>query len=193
MLRSVTLGVVLSVLAVACTLAEAPPSAGTFTIEAVVRNLSPSEVVLRVSNRRGEVPSAVQPDAMVPAGPSTTNLTLKLPADGQWTLGISGWGEIDGKELEGLQCPLAIMIDAMGCAVELRTIGSSCSWMDAPRVIKHRTRAHGARGRPARRPEQRRPSGRRRPRQQDQVEFVRESFALHLSATRAEKTTQIRA
>ena len=117
MLRSVTLGLALSILAAACTLVEAPPPAGTYTIKAVVRNFSPSEVVLRVSNPRGEVPSAVQPDAMVPAGPSTTNLTLKLPADGQWTIGISGWGEIDGEELEGVQCPLAIMIDASGAVL----------------------------------------------------------------------------
>lgn len=120
MLRSVTLSLAISVLVEACALAEAPPPSETYTIRAVVRNFSPGPVVLRVSTPRGELPSAIEPMAMMPAGPSTTNLTLTLPADGQWTIGISGWGEIEGQDLEGfleLECPLAITIGADGEAM----------------------------------------------------------------------------
>ena len=79
---------------------------------------------------------------MVPAGPSTTNLTLKLPADGQWTIGISGWGEIDGKDLHGGAAVSSRDHDRRqrGCEVGLRTIGSPCS-MDAPRLYRQ-TSAH---------------------------------------------------
>ena len=105
MLRAVTLGVVLSVLAAACALAEPPPPADTIGVEVKVRNERWRGVefsVLKGLSRR-TIPGAVQPP-WVPAR-STANVTFHVPI-GQWWLAIDG-GEtrLDRSELEELFRP----------------------------------------------------------------------------------------
>ena len=121
MLRSVTLGVVLSVLAAACALVEPPVPAGTYAMEAEVRNDTARPVDFSVVRTVGgvfkEIKGAVQP-ASIPAGPSTTNVTFFLPTDRQWVIRIPEWGEIEGKDFDSflrLQCrPLFIHLEANG-------------------------------------------------------------------------------
>ena len=80
MLRSVTLGLALSILAAACALFERPvptPPAGTFMLEVEVRNMSSEPVPLAVFSGAGLLPGAVQP-ASVPAH-AVTNVTFYIP------------------------------------------------------------------------------------------------------------------
>ena len=124
MLRSVTLGVALSVLAAACALVEPPVPAGTYPMEAEVRNSSARPWNSRVVRALGGalpgadvIAGAVQP-AVVPAGPSSTKVIFYLPTDGQWLIRIPEWGEIEGKDFDSFraqQCgPLSINFDADG-------------------------------------------------------------------------------
>ena len=124
MLRSVTLGLVLSVLAAACALFEPPVPPGIHPMEAEVRNDSAHPVEFSVVRTVGgvfkEIEGAVQP-ASIPAGPSTTNVTFYLPTDRQWVIRILEWGElgeIEGKDFDSLlalQCrPIQIYFDADG-------------------------------------------------------------------------------
>ncbi len=124
MLRSVTLGFALSILAAACALVEPPVPAGTYPMPAEVRNSSAHPVEFIVVRAVGgalpggnKIAGAVQP-ASVPAGPSTTRVTFHLPTDGQWVIPIPEWGEIEGKDFDSflaLQCrPLSIHFDAGG-------------------------------------------------------------------------------
>jgi hypothetical protein len=114
--RSVILGIALSVLTAACALVEPPPP-GTYMIQAVVRNESLRPTEFTVSLPGGRVlQGAVQPPS-VPAGPSITNMTIRLPLDGQWQIDIPEWGEIEGRDFNGflaLKCPLVINLEADG-------------------------------------------------------------------------------
>ena len=83
MLRSVTLGVALSILAAACALVEAPVPAGTFVLSGEVRNMRAVPVELEVRTPTGALPGAVQP-ASLPAGPSTTKVTYHVPIIGNF-------------------------------------------------------------------------------------------------------------
>lgn len=124
MLRSVTLGVALSILTAACALIEPPVPAGTYPMEAEVRNNSPRPVEFTVVRAVGgalpganAIAGAVQP-ASVPAGPSSSKVIFYLPIDGQWLIRIPDWGEIEGKDFGSFraqQCgPLVINLDANG-------------------------------------------------------------------------------
>ena len=124
MLRSVTLGVVLSVLASACALVEQPVPVGTYPMEAEVRNNTAQPVEFSVVRAVGgalpggsEIAGAVQPES-VPPGPSTTTVIFYLPTDGEWLINIPGYGEIEGKDFDSflrLQCrPLSIYFDGEG-------------------------------------------------------------------------------
>ena len=96
MLRSVTIGVALSVLAAACALVEQPPPAGTVMVQAEVRN-DRGPVELTVVTPPGNVlPGAVQPSSL-PAG-TTTDVTFFVPTGGQWWIAVNGLNEIDGTE-----------------------------------------------------------------------------------------------
>ena len=89
MLRSVTLGLVLSVQAAACALVEPPAEADVFIVLGEVRNMTPDPVELGVRTDAGSIPGAVQP-ASVPAGPSSTNVTFHLPVTGEWYITANG-------------------------------------------------------------------------------------------------------
>ena len=89
MLRSVTLGLALSVLAAACALVEPPVPAGTFALPGEVRNMRAVPVELEVRTPTGTLPGAVQP-ASLPAGPSTTKVTYHVPITGQWSIAVDG-------------------------------------------------------------------------------------------------------
>lgn len=116
-LRSVSLGVALSLLTGACALVESPPPPGTYLVQAVVRNNSQLATEFTVSLPGGRVlQGAVQPSS-VPAGPSMTNMTIRLPLDGRWQIDIPQWGEIEGGDFGGflaLKCPLVIDLEADG-------------------------------------------------------------------------------
>ena len=88
MLRPVSLGLVLSVLAAACALIEPPAPANTFMVQGEVRNMRAAPVKLEVRTPTGVLPGAVQP-ASLPAGPSTANVTYHLPA-GEWWIAVNG-------------------------------------------------------------------------------------------------------
>ena len=124
MLRSVTLSVAMSVLAAGCALAEPPVPAGTYPMEADVRNSSARPVEFSVVHALGGalpgsdvIAGAVQP-ASVPAGPSSTRMIFYLPTDGQWLIRIPEWGEIEGRDFGSFraqQCgPLVINFDRDG-------------------------------------------------------------------------------
>ena len=87
-MRSVTFGVVLSVMAAACALVE-PPAPATFTVQGEVRNLRAGPVALEVRTPAGVLPGAVQP-ASLPAGPSSAIVTYHLPIDGDWSIAVNG-------------------------------------------------------------------------------------------------------
>ena len=101
MLRSVTLGLAMSVLAVACALVEPPATARTLTVRVEVRNASTDLVELVVRTDTGELPGAVQPASVAP-GPSA-DVLLSVPTDRAWTLDVEplGWG-IESWAIEAL-------------------------------------------------------------------------------------------
>ena len=90
MLRSVTLGLALSVLVAACALVEQPPPpvpAGTIPLQVQVQNMrrEPAEFTVRTPD--GVLAGAVQP-ATVP-GDSTTDVTFYAPP-GEWSIRVNG-------------------------------------------------------------------------------------------------------
>ena len=90
MLRSVTLGLALSVLVAACALVEPPVPpvpAGTIPLQVQVQNMrrEPAELTVRTSD--GVLAGAVQP-ATVP-GDSTTDVTIYAPP-GEWSIRVNG-------------------------------------------------------------------------------------------------------
>ena len=88
MLRSVTLGVLVSILAAACALVEPPPPPpGTRAIQVEVQN-ERGQAELSVLTPAGPIPGAVQP-ALVPAG-SKTNVTIHLPVTEEWAIAVNG-------------------------------------------------------------------------------------------------------
>ena len=89
MLRSVTLGIAMSVLAAACALVEPPMPADTFMVQGEVRNMRADPVKLEVRTPTGVLPGAVQP-ASLPAGPSTANVTYHLPIASEWWIAVNG-------------------------------------------------------------------------------------------------------
>ena len=95
-LRSVTLGVALSVLAAACALVEPPSPAGTTLLRTRVRN-ERGPVELTVTTPAGVLPGAVQPTSL-PAH-STTDVTFYVPITGQWSIAINGSPDIPGADL----------------------------------------------------------------------------------------------
>jgi hypothetical protein len=101
MLRSITLGLAMSVLATACALVETPPTAGTVRLQVEVRNASTVLVELVVSTDTGELPGSVQPASVAP-GPSA-DVVLSVPTDHAWTLDVEpiGWG-IESWAIEAL-------------------------------------------------------------------------------------------
>ena len=108
-LRSVTLSVVLSVLAAACALIEPPPPPpGAF--QAQVRNTLPNPVELSIV-RAGERVGAAQP-ASLPAL-SETIVTFHIPIAGEWIYAVDGDDQISSDELIPFigVCPLRVVID----------------------------------------------------------------------------------
>ena len=86
MLRSVTLGLALSVLAAACALVEEPVPPGTFRLQGEVRNMRVRPVEIRVRTPAGALPNAVQP-ASVPAH-TTADVTFHIPLAEDWTIWV---------------------------------------------------------------------------------------------------------
>ena len=97
MLRSVTLGVALSVLVPACALVEPPPPAGTRPFQAQVRNPHPDPAELTITTPAGVLPGAVQP-ASVPAF-SETIVTFDVPIRGEWAFAVNGDDQLGFQEL----------------------------------------------------------------------------------------------
>ena len=116
MLRSVTLGLALSVLAAACALVEPPVPAGTFMLQGEVRNLRPGPVQLEVRTPAGVLPGAVQP-ASLPAGPTPANVMYHLPITGDWWIAVNGDPFISSRDFGSeirQGCTLGIELSADG-------------------------------------------------------------------------------
>ena len=122
MFRTVAIGFALSVLGAACALVDPPPGAGTYPMEAEVRNRSGGPVEFIVRRAAGgalpggaEIVGSARP-ASVP--PGITTMTFHLPVDGNWVIDIPGWGEIEGKDFRSflaLDCrPLLIEFEPDG-------------------------------------------------------------------------------
>ena len=97
MLRSVTLGLVLSVLAAACALVEPPVPASThavanladdvtFVLQGEVRNMRAKPVELTVTTPAGALPNAVLP-ASLPAH-TTAKVTFQIPLTEDWSIAV---------------------------------------------------------------------------------------------------------
>lgn len=103
MLRSVTLGFVLSVLTAACALVEQPMPpvpAGTIPLHVQVQNMRREPAKLTVRTPDGDLAGAVEP-ATVP-GDSTTDVTIYAPP-GKWSFRINGSSfDILGNDLPGV-------------------------------------------------------------------------------------------
>ena len=114
MLRSVTLGLVLSVLVAACALFSEPIPAGTVAVQVVVANNSGQERVVSVvsgTDPTGDaIPGAVQPSDAFPAN-SEANVTLYVPVSGAWAILIPGWGTIPSIELTSIRACRMLVID----------------------------------------------------------------------------------
>ena len=128
MLRSVTLALVLSVLAAACALVDQPPPAGTIILRGEVRN-NRGPVELEVTTPAGVVTGGVQP-ASLPAD-STTQVTFHVPITGEWTIMVNGSPDItvadprvpDRWDISAdirAGCKMEIHLDADG------SLGSTC-------------------------------------------------------------------
>ena len=90
MLRSVALGVALSVLAAACALVEHPLPTGTVELHVQFHNVRAQPVALTVRTPNGVLPGAVRP-ASLPA--NTMSDVTFYPPPGQW------WIEVNGSSL----------------------------------------------------------------------------------------------
>ena len=101
MLRSVTLGVALSILFAACALVEPPPQADTNMFHAEVRNQSRDLLELMVETDR-PLPGAAQPASVAPG--TIADVTFNVPIDEEWSLFITGVdrdGDPYGSSIEG--------------------------------------------------------------------------------------------
>ena len=100
-LRSVTLGLAMSVLAIACALVEAPATAGTVTVQVEVRNASIDLVELVVRTDTGQLPGAVQPASVAPG--RSADVLLSVPTNRAWTLDVEPlWWGIESWAIEAL-------------------------------------------------------------------------------------------
>ena len=116
MLRSVTLSLAMSVLAVACALVEPPPPPGTRSFQIEVRNATTNTVELMVATPAGVLEGGAQPAAL-PAGPSTSKVSLYVPITGAWGLTVNGAEMITvdrPHDLLGRGCTVTIELDADG-------------------------------------------------------------------------------
>ena len=91
-LRSVTLGLVLCILAAACALVEQPGETRMVQVRTV------GAVELTVTTPTGVLPGAVDP-ASLPAG-SMTNVTLHVPIDENWAITVNGSPDVLGSTIE---------------------------------------------------------------------------------------------
>lgn len=116
MLRSVTLGLVLSVLAVACALVEQPVPAGTRPVEVRVRNETPAQVKIEFDMQTGGTLHEAVQTASVSAV-STTDVTLYVPIDGRWAIVVNGMRlKLDASTIRDISrgCTLVIDVPAAG-------------------------------------------------------------------------------
>jgi len=113
-LRSVTLGVVLSVMA-ACALVEPPVPADTYVLHGWVRNMTGHPVALQVVKHAG-VPGGVQP-ASVPAH-TEANVTYYIPLTGDWSIWADTLMIADPDTITsfGEECTLGLEMAADGSA-----------------------------------------------------------------------------
>ena len=98
MLRSVTLGLALSVLVMACALVEPPVPFGTRPFQAHVRNPRPVPAELSITTADGVLEGAVQWPASVAAF-SEANLTFHVPTQGAWEFAVNGDAQLGWEEL----------------------------------------------------------------------------------------------
>ena len=111
MLRSVTLGVALSLLAAACALVgPLLPPGETRAVEARVINLSPDPVEITVRTPAGVLPGAVQPTSRLEAD-STTDVTFYVPLGGEWAIVRDGTEMISSVDISAKLGP--------GCSVHI--------------------------------------------------------------------------
>lgn len=123
MLRSVTTGLALSMLAAGCALFEPPPPAGTVPLAARVTNTEPFEVELAVTTPSGVLAGAVQPRLLPARG--TGDVTFYLPTAGDWTITVNGNPMFSGEDIEfGGDCPAPLQMEVsagggggIGCSV----------------------------------------------------------------------------
>ena len=115
-LRSVTLGVALSVLVAACELAEPPVPAGTTTVQGQVRNRTGHPVDINVKTPTGPLLGAVQPGS-VSVG-LTTDVTLHLPLGQEYALSAGGFDmpgiSVDDYGRLGCRFDIEISSDGLG-------------------------------------------------------------------------------
>ncbi len=115
MLRSVTLGIALSVLVAACALFSEPIPAGTVPLHVLIANNSGQERVVSVVSGTDPtspaIPGAVQPSGAFPAN-SETSATIYVPVSGAWAISIPGWGTIPSTDVPRTGCRYAIDIEA---------------------------------------------------------------------------------
>lgn len=119
MLRPVTLGLALSVLAAACAVAEQPEPSGTIEQHVLVRN-ERGPVELTVNTENGVLAESVWPRSL-PAR-SRTDVTFRLPP-GIWWIEVNGGLALGKQDLMGAMrkgCPLEFGLEAntqysLGC------------------------------------------------------------------------------
>jgi hypothetical protein len=109
-LRSVTLGVALSVLAAACALAEQPGPPGLYQFAVEVRNNSPRPVEFRVRHSTGGAWGDVIANAVAPTSvpPGISSVGFNLPPDNNWVIEIPGWGHLNALEVVGQPCSAVV-------------------------------------------------------------------------------------
>ena len=118
MLRSVTLGVALSVLATACALDSPPAGSALFRVQ--IRNASMDRVELAVGSDTGDIPGGVQPASVGPRRNCRGNLRRPNRRE-EWWLNLSGPNRdandfrsvIEGSSVEGLagqSCAVVIIL-----------------------------------------------------------------------------------
>ena len=104
MLRSVTLGLALSVLSVGCALVEAPPPPGTRKVDARVENTAAVPVELAVTTPTGVLQGAVQPTSL--QARAVGNVTFYLPPGEDWWITVNGVEMVPGSDaIDDIQCP----------------------------------------------------------------------------------------
>jgi hypothetical protein len=124
-LRSVTVGLALAILAAACALVEEPVPPNTIPVQVQVRNERAGPVKLTVMTPNGVLPGAVLPGAVRPASVpahSTTDVTFYVPS-GEWWIASNDSPDIIGSDLSeaiGTGCALGIELNpheeyAYGC------------------------------------------------------------------------------